>query len=244
MFQQSQFSEQKNQSGFKQGVNYNEQVTNMTIRMMKKLKISVSDKNEILFHDKPITLIQVVARAESSQDSDGKGSIVINDDSGFEKISILFSEGDYVREMFNIVNNEEPKTCYFQFLLRTRIRKEGICFDIMNIKKVNQIGQVISHMLNIIQQTIKSNHIKNPNFMQTSTQIVEEEQFKPSQQSLSDKILNFIKQFGDTSIPMQKIINMFSDQHGLQDIKQSIRQLYDNGSIQQGQGVNTYMLVD
>ncbi|CAD8132141.1 unnamed protein product [Paramecium octaurelia] len=244
MFQQSQFSEQKNQSGFKQGVNYNEQITNMTIRMMKKLKISTTDKNEILFLDKPITLIQVVARVEQTQDSDGKGSIVINDDSGFEKISILFSEGDYVREMFNIVNNEEPKTSYFQFLLRTRIRKDGICFDIMNIKKVNQIGQVISHMLNIIQQKIKQNHIRNPNFMQTSTQIVEEEQIKPSQQSLSTKILNFIKQFGDASIPQQKIFNMFSDQHVLQEIKLSIKQLCENGNIQQGEGVNTYMLVD
>lgn len=35
----------------------------MTIKMMKLLKLSI-DKNEILYYDKPITLIQLVARRE------------------------------------------------------------------------------------------------------------------------------------------------------------------------------------
>ncbi|CAK56257.1 unnamed protein product (macronuclear) [Paramecium tetraurelia] len=247
MFQQSQFSDQKNQSGFKQGNNYNEQVTNMTIKMIKKIKQSTTDRNEILYFDKQITLIQLVARFEQTNEAEGKGFITINDDSGYLKLSLLFSEGTYIREMFDIFKEEEPKINYFQFLLRARVNKDTICFDIMNIKKTGH-GYLVSHMLNIIQQAIKSNQIGNPNFVQANTQIDEEEQQRLTQLSLSTRILNFIKaqtqQLGPVSITQQSIINEFSQTDKLQEIKQSIRQLLDSGNIQSGQGVNTYMLVD
>ncbi|CAD8140814.1 unnamed protein product [Paramecium pentaurelia] len=245
MFQQSQFSEQKNQSAYKQGINYNEQITNMTIKMMKRLKISTIDKNEILYQDKQITLIQIVARASKISEQQNKASIVINDDSGSETLTLLLSESNQIKEMYQIFEKEEElNTNYFQFLLRTRIQKEQIIFDIMNITKLNQVGQVIQHMLNIIQQAIKSNQIKNQIFIQTNTQIVEEEQFKQQQLSLSDKILNYIKQSSETNIPQQNIFNKFSEQYTLQEIKQSIKQLLENGNIQSGQGINNYMLAD
>lgn len=66
--------------------------------------MSNSDKNEILYYNKSITLIQLVARSEETEEKDGKGFIVVNDDSGFLKLGILFSEGSYTREMFEIVN--------------------------------------------------------------------------------------------------------------------------------------------
>ncbi|CAD8150214.1 unnamed protein product [Paramecium pentaurelia] len=248
MFQQSQFSEQKNQSGFKLGINYNEQIANMTIKMMKQLKISTFDKNEILYYDKPITLIQLVARSDSSNESDGKGYININDDSGQLKLILLFCEGVQIREMYNIVQQDEPKIIYFQFLLRARINKDAICFDVMNIKKLNQVGYQISHMLNIIQQQIKTNQKREPNLEQTNTLIDEEVQQKQSEQNLSRKILNFIKaqthQLGSISITQQSIFNAFSETFNLQEIKQSIKLLLDDGNISSGQGINTYMLVD
>ncbi|CAD8138085.1 unnamed protein product [Paramecium octaurelia] len=248
MFQQSQFSDQKNQSGYKQGINYNEQVTNMTIKMIKNIKISTTDRNEILYFDKPITLIQLVARYEQTKEADGKGFILVNDDSGDQQLSLLFSEGAYIREMFDELKKDDPKASYYQFLLRARVNKDTIRFDIMNIKKIGEQGYIVSHILNIIQQAIKYGQVKNQNSVQAKTQIDEEEQQNRTQLSLSTRILNFFKaqthQLGSVSITQQSIINEFTQTDGLQDIKSSIRQLLDNGNIQSGQGVNTYMLVD
>ncbi|CAD8057657.1 unnamed protein product [Paramecium sonneborni] len=250
MFQSSQFSDQKNQSGFKQGINYNEQVTHMNIRMMKQLKVSFNDKNEILYNNKQITLIKLLARKEDTYEKDGKGIIVINDDSGQEKLIVMFQEGDYIKDMFQIVQTEDKKTSYFNFLLRVRNNRDTINYDIMNIAKINQSGQIISHLQNIIHQDCKQNQMRSSNFKQTQIKIdEEEEQFQQTQITLADKILNYIKtitqQQGSVSIARQSIFNEFSKIENLQEIKKSIKELLDNGNILLGQGgENTFMLAD
>ncbi|CAK75636.1 unnamed protein product (macronuclear) [Paramecium tetraurelia] len=207
-----------------------EQIIPINIRMMKQIKVSPCEKKAML-NKTNITYLNVIGRKQNCFQQLNKGIITINDDTECINLVInLISEFD--QNLFNKINQDCPKLYYYNFILRARVYKREIIFDIQTIQQVNQSAMIIYQMIKIL--TWARLHEGQKQQTQSRIENEEDQQILIEVSNLNEDILTYLGQNSRQGKTLNEIIEYFRILNNIepQDIKKSIAFLLKDGKIE------------
>ncbi|CAD8062862.1 unnamed protein product [Paramecium sonneborni] len=217
------------QKGTTEIYNQQEQMAPLNIRMMKQIKVSTCEKKAVLDQFN-ITYLNIITRKQHCIQQSNKGIIVINDDTGCISLIInLISEFDH--NLFKKINQDCPNLYYYNFILKTRVIKKDVVFDIQTIQQVNQSAMITYQMIKILTWVRLQEGQKQQ--IQTRGENEEDQQILIEVSNLNEDILTYLGQYSKQGKSLNEIIQYFRVHNNieLQDIKKSITVLLKEGKI-------------
>ncbi|CAD8059648.1 unnamed protein product [Paramecium primaurelia] len=206
-----------------------EQIVPLNIRMMKQIKVSPNEKQAVL-NKLNITYFNVISRKQRCIQQQKKGTIIINDDTGNISLSMnLIQEFD--QNLFNRINSDLPNLNYYNFILKARVLKNEVFFDIQTIQQVNQSAMIIYQMIKIIALARFQEGQKQQIHAREENE--EDQQFLIEVTNLNEDILTYLGQNQKQGKSLNEIIDHFKALSNIepQEIKKSISLLLKDGKI-------------
>ncbi|CAD8066821.1 unnamed protein product [Paramecium sonneborni] len=215
--------------GINEAYNQQEQMVPLNIRMMKQIKVSDCGNRAVLDQFN-ITYLNVITRKQNCIQQQNKGIIIINDDTGFIGLILnLISEFD--QNLFNKINQDCPNLFYYNFILKARVNKKDIVFDIQTIQQVNQASMITYQIIKILTWARLQEGQRQQ--IQARGENEEDQQILIEVNNLNEDILTFLSQNSKQGKSLNEIIQHFKAMNNieLQDIKKSIAILLKEGKI-------------
>ncbi|CAK75792.1 unnamed protein product (macronuclear) [Paramecium tetraurelia] len=209
--------------------NKQEQIVPLNIRMMKQIKVSTCEKQAVL-EKITITYINLITRKSNCIQQQKKGTIIINDDTGYLSLSMnLIQEFD--QNLFNRINSDHSNLHYYNFILKTRVFKHEVFFDIQTIQQVNQSAMITYQIIKILAWARLQEGQKMQIHPRAENE--EDEQILIEVSNLNEDILTFLGQNLKQGKSLNEIVDHFKALNNIepQDIKKSITLLLKDGKI-------------
>ncbi|CAD8149402.1 unnamed protein product [Paramecium pentaurelia] len=206
-----------------------EQIIPLNIRLMKQIKVSPCERKAIL-NKSNITYLNVISRKQNCIQQQNKGIITINDDTDSINLIInLISEFD--QNLFNKINQDLQGLFYYNYILKARVYKREVFFDIQTIQQVNQSAMITYQMIKVLTWARLHDGLKQQ--MQARLENEEEQQILIEVSNWNEDILTYLGKYPNSGKSLDEIIQNFkvSNNIELQDIKKSISFLQKEGKI-------------